>query len=91
MLKRPPFNPETWFPYVLGEDTMAQVRIYAAGGQLVRELDLGFQKAGAYLERDAAAYWDGQDSAGTPVSSGIYFYQLSAGDYSATRKMVIVK
>ena len=67
------------------------IRIYNANGQLVRQLDLGHQQAGSYLDRDEAAYWDGKDEIGQAVSSGVYFYQIKAGDFNAVRKMTIVK
>jgi len=86
-----PFNPETWLPYQLAAETTVLIRIYNANGQLVRQLDLGHQQAGSYLDRDEAAYWDGKDEIGQAVSSGVYFYQIKAGDFSAVRKMTIVK
>jgi len=86
-----PFNPETWLPYELAAETAVFIRIYNANGQLVRQLDLGHQQAGSYLDRDEAAYWDGKDEIGQAVSSGVYFYQIKAGDFNAVRKMTIVK
>ena len=86
-----PFNPETWLPYQLAESAAVTVRIYAANGSLVRMLALGLQPAGIYEGRSRAAYWDGRNALGEPVASGVYFYTLSAGDFSATRKMVIRK
>jgi len=86
-----PFNPETWLPYQLATDTTVTIRIYDVKGQLVRQLDLGSQKAGSYLDKGNAAYWDGKDQTGQAVSSGIYFYTLKAGDFHATRRMVILK
>ena len=47
--------------------------------------------AGNYVESDRAIYWDGKTVTGELVSSGTYFYQIGAGDYRATRKMVILK
>jgi hypothetical protein len=47
--------------------------------------------AGSYVAADQAAYWDGKTETGEAVSSGTYFYQLLAGDYTETRKMVILK
>ena len=38
-----------------------------------------------------AAYWDGRNAVGEPVSSGVYFYTLKAGEFAATRKMLIRK
>jgi len=86
-----PFNPETWIPYQLRESSEVVIRIYNVQGQLVRTLNLGHRKAGFYLGRVRAAYWDGLNSTGEKVASDIYFYQIKAGDFSATRKMVIVK
>jgi flagellar hook assembly protein FlgD len=86
-----PFNAETWLPYQLSDDSHALIRIYDVKGQILSILDLGPKKAGYYLSKSQAAYWDGKDAKGQAVSSGIYFYQLKIGDYSATRKMVIVK
>ena len=86
-----PFNPETWIPYQLSEPAEVTVTIYAANGAVVRMLDLGHRRAGSYESRHRAAYWDGRNAAGESVASGVYFYTLSAGDFSATRKMVIRK
>ncbi len=86
-----PFNPETWIPYQLAKAANVQVRIYAANGRIVRTLVLGHQEAGNYKSRSRAAYWDGKSSSGEPVASGIYFYTLSAGDFTATHKMQILK
>ena len=86
-----PFNPETWIPYQLSEPAEVTVTIYAANGAVVRMLDLGHRRAGSYASRSRAAYWDGRNAAGESVASGVYFYTLSAGDFSATRKMVIRK
>ena len=86
-----PFNPETWIPYQLSEPAEVTVTIYAANGAVVRMLDLGHRRSGSYESRSRAAYWDGRNAAGEPVASGVYFYTLSAGDFSATRKMVIWK
>ena len=86
-----PFNPETWMPYILAEDSSVTIRICTASGQLVRTLTLGHKKQGAYLFRTQAAYWDGNNDEGEAVGSGVYFYQLHAGDFSTTRKMVVAK
>ncbi len=86
-----PFNPETWIPYQLAEATEVTVHIYAASGALVRTLDLGHQPAGRYQEPSRAAYWNGENEIGAPVASGVYFYTLTAADFTATRKMVILK
>ena len=86
-----PFNPETWIPYHLSEPADVMLTIYAVDGKVVRTLDLGHQAAGFYTARSKAAYWDGRNTSGEMVASGVYFYQLTAGDFSATRRMVIVK
>ena len=86
-----PFNPETWIPYQLSEAAEVTVTIHSPDGKLVRTLELGQMPAGAYSDKDRAAYWDGRNAQGEPVASGVYFYTLTAGDFSATRKMVIRK
>ena len=86
-----PFNPETWIPYHLANDTDVSLFIYDINGALVRELDLGHQRAGYYTDRSRAAYWDGRNGLGEGVASGVYFYQFRAGDYLQMRKMVILK
>ena len=86
-----PFNPETWIPYHLSSDVDVRISIYDTKGVLVHRLDLGHQMAGYYTDRTKAAYWDGKNAFGERVASGVYFYQLSAGDHSATRKMLIRK
>ena len=86
-----PFNPETWIPYDLARDANVHLHIYSAKGESVRRLSLGFQTAGTYRTRARAAYWDGRNTAGESVVSGIYFYTLQAGQFKATRRMVIMK
>ncbi|MBI1925971.1 T9SS type A sorting domain-containing protein [Candidatus Poribacteria bacterium] len=86
-----PFNPETWIPYQLARDAAVQITIYDIKGSLVHRLELGHQQAGYYRGRDSAAYWDGRNEAGELVSSGVYFYQLRAGDFTAVKRMVIRK
>ena len=86
-----PFNPETWIPYQLAKSSNIQIFIYDVRGVLVRHLDLGHQRAGYYTEKTRATYWDGRDTVGERVASGIYFYQLQADNMSFLRKMVILK
>ena len=86
-----PFNPETWIPYRLAEDAFVTLTIYDQTGQVVRTIDVGHQIASVYESRSKAIYWDGRNGLGEQVASGVYFYHLSAGDYSATRKMLILK
>ena len=86
-----PFNPETWIPYQLATAADVTVTIYDLRGVRVRQLALGHQPAGVYQSRSRAAYWDGRNSFGEPVASGLYFYTLTAGDFTATRKLLIRK
>jgi len=86
-----PFNPETWIPYQLAKPADVTLRIYAASGVLIRTFTLGFQSAGLYRSPSRAVYWDGKNEIGEPVASGIYFYTLSAGQSTMTRRMVIRK
>ena len=86
-----PFNPETWFPYQLSRAADVTFAIYSVNGTLVRTLSLGHQAAGVYRSKSRAAYWDGRNAFGEPVASGIYFYTLTAGDFTATGKMLIRK
>ena len=86
-----PFNPETWIPYALAQDADVTLTIYDTNGEQIRRFGLGHQRAGHYTDRNRAVYFDGRNDAGETVSSGVYFYHLSASDYSQTRKMLILK
>ena len=86
-----PFNPETWLPYELAEPAHVTISIYDGKGRLTRQLDVGPKAAGSYLARESAAYWDGRDNFGEVVANGIYFYHIQAGEFRATRRMVVVK
>ena len=86
-----PFNPETWIPYQLAEAADVTLTLYAVDGTVVRQLVLGHQPIGIYQGKSRAAYWDGKNNLGEPVASGMYFYTLTAGDFTATRKMLIRK
>ncbi|MCG9132646.1 PD40 domain-containing protein [Candidatus Poribacteria bacterium] len=86
-----PFNPETWIPYQLAEPADVTVSIHSVAGKLVRTLTLGHHPAGIYQNRSRAVYWDGRNQLGEPVASGVYFYTLTAGEFTATRKMLIRK
>ena len=86
-----PFNPETWIPYRLAKDAFVTVTIYDQRGRVVRDIAVGHRIAAVYESRAKAIYWDGRTEFGERVASGIYFYTLTAGDYAATRKMVILK
>jgi hypothetical protein len=86
-----PFNPDTWMPYQLREDADVLIKIFDVSGKLVRTIHLGYKDAGFYVSRDKAAYWNGRNEQGETVGSGVYFYTLETGKFSATRKMMIVK
>ena len=86
-----PFNPETWIPYQLATPADVTLTIYSVEGALVRTLSLGHLSAGLYQSRSRAAYWDSRNMIGEPVASGLYFYTLTAGEFSATRKLLIRK
>ncbi len=86
-----PFNPETWIPYQLSEDSPVSVSIYDTTGKLIRTLSLGIQSAGFYNSRERAAYWDGKNTLGERVASGVYFYQLETPSFHQTRRLVILK
>ena len=86
-----PFNPETWIPYQLSKSTEVSIHIHNVAGHLIRTLDLGLKPTGSYMTPSTAAYWDGKNSVGERVASGIYFYTLQTPDFAATRRMVILK
>ena len=86
-----PFNPETWIPYQLATGGDIQISIYDINGMVVRSLDPGHQKAGYYVEKEEAAYWDGRSTTGERVSSGLYFYYLKTDGFSSVKRMTILK
>ena len=86
-----PFNPETWIPYQLETSAEVTLHIYDTTGGIVRTLNLGYKRQGFYMTRSTAAYWDGRNNMGEQVASGVYFYSLQTPEFSATRKMLILK
>ena len=86
-----PFNPETWFPYELDEDTVVTFEIHNSNGMMVRRLEIGMKGRGRYQDKNKAAYWDGRTELGEPVASGVYFYTMIAGEFIGSQKMVILK
>ena len=86
-----PFNPETWIPYDLAEAVSVTLTFYDVRGRVVRTLALGHRPAGAYRTKPRAAYWDGRNEQGERVASGIYFYTFTAGNFTATGKLVVRK
>jgi hypothetical protein len=81
-----PFNPETDIRYQIPESGNVQLVIYNVLGQKICTLVDGQREAGSYTVR-----WFGTDQSGRSLGSGIYFYRLQAGDFSETRKMVLMK
>ncbi|MBU0702204.1 T9SS type A sorting domain-containing protein [bacterium] len=86
-----PFNPECWIPFELSEKANVVIRIYNISGQLVKTLDLGELPAGAYTTQSRAAYWNGRNEAGDEIASGVYFYQMQAGNKVMTKRAVVLK
>ena len=86
-----PFNPETWIPFRLADKSDVTIEIFNSTGEMIRALSIGTLEAENYTTRSKAVYWDGQNDEGEHVTSGLYFYTLTAGDFSATRKMLILK
>jgi flagellar hook assembly protein FlgD len=67
------------------------ITIYNTGGQTVQTLDLGHQAAGVYRSKSHSAYWNGRNRLGEQAASGVYYYVLSANDFRATGKMLLLK
>ena len=81
-----PFNPSTTIRFGLSERMHVRLQIYDVSGRLVRTLVDGMRSEGEHFER-----WDGADSAGRTVASGVYFYRLDAGSFTETKKMVLLR
>jgi len=86
-----PFNPETWIPYRLSQDSPVIIYIFDFQGRKIRTLKIGYKLAGKYINRSSAAYWDGKNELGEPVPSGVYFYSINTNYFSETKKMTICK
>ena len=86
-----PFNPETWIPFQLHEDTHVRITIYDASGREIQKFDLGHQPAGYYKTRERAVYWDARNRMGERVASGTYFYRLETDDFVSMHRMVVLK
>ncbi|MFQ6032178.1 MAG: FlgD immunoglobulin-like domain containing protein, partial [Candidatus Zixiibacteriota bacterium] len=80
-----PFNPYTNLSFTLPHASFYSMKIYNVAGQLVRSYE-GMGTAGTNV-----ITWDGKDNAGNDVSSGVYFFKVAAGPYTATNKMVLMK
>lgn len=81
-----PFNPETTISFSVKDKGHVKVNIYNVKGQLVKTLVNDNMNAGKHT-----IVWNGRDNAGKAVSSGVYFYKMSAGKYSSTKKMIMMK
>ena len=86
-----PFNPETRIPYQLMHPAEVTLEVYDLNGQTVRTLAAGYQPAGVYRNRERATYWDGRNQQREIVANGVYYCTLNAGNFSATRKMIVGK
>jgi hypothetical protein len=86
-----PFNPDTWIPFELADRADVSISIYNLRGQLIHHIYLGNLPAGKYIDLSKAAYWDGRNENGEKAASGVYFYRLRVNDFTAIRKMAIVK
>jgi hypothetical protein len=86
-----PCKSETWIPYLLSSESEVHISIYNSNGEIVRKFDLGAKVSGHYVDKSSAVYWDCRNESGEMVSSGIYFYELRAGKYISTKKMVVTQ
>ncbi len=81
-----PFNPQTAIQYSLAEPCWVMLDVYDVSGKLITSLVDDHREAGSHI-----AHWKGKNAEGRPVSSGIYFYRIRAGDYEQVRKMVLLR
>jgi hypothetical protein len=81
-----PFNPQTNFKFSLPQASHVKIDIFNILGQRIKTLVDEDMKAGVYL-----VDWDGKDEKGVEISSGVYFYRVTAGDFSDIRKMIFMK
>ena len=78
-------------PYRLAKDAFVTLTIYDMTGKVVRTIKVGYRPATAYESKEKAIHWDGHNENGERVANGIYFYHLTADNFTATRKMAILK
>jgi plastocyanin len=81
-----PFNPTTTIRYTLPERSTVELAVFGVDGKLVRVLESGAKPMGTF-----EAKWDGHDTSGRAVASGVYYYRLKAGSFTETKKMVLMK
>jgi len=81
-----PFNPETTIEYVVAQGAHVELAVYNILGDKIKTLVSGYQAAGSYIVK-----WQADTDNGSTVASGVYFYKLTAGDYTDTKKMTLLK
>ncbi|MDD2331703.1 MAG: T9SS type A sorting domain-containing protein, partial [Candidatus Cloacimonetes bacterium] len=81
-----PFNPQTNIRYSLKDAGQVQIEIFNLKGQKIRSFSNNHATAGFYSQM-----WDGKDTQGQVVGSGIYFYRMTSGKYSSTKKVMMMK
>jgi hypothetical protein len=81
-----PFNPETTIAFSLSNMENVEINVYNVRGQLVRRLVSGEHAAGRH-----SVVWNGRDDSNRQVSSGVYFYKMKAGEFTAIQKMLLMK
>jgi hypothetical protein len=81
-----PFNAETRIRFSLPRSAFVTIEVYNTLGQRVRTL-VGEQLSAGYKE----VTWDGKDEGGQGVSSGVYFYRIKTGDFTESKRMILVK
>jgi hypothetical protein len=86
-----PFNPETWIPFQISDASTVKLSIFDVTGHQIRRIETGYRQAGIYRNQSDAIYWDGRNKIGEPATSGVYFYTLQTDNFSATRKMIVLK
>jgi hypothetical protein len=84
-----PCNPGTWLPFSLSDGGEVNIAIYDIRGRMVRRLELGYKTPGLYVNSEKSVYWDGNNESGEKVASGVYFYHIRSGKFSAVRRMLV--
>ena len=81
-----PFNPVTNLDYEIPEDAMVNITVFDMMGKVVRTLVNGQQSAGY-----KTLQWNATSNSGQSISAGLYIYTIQAGEFSQTRKMILLK
>jgi hypothetical protein len=81
-----PFNPSTTIEYSIADDSPVSMAIYNINGQLIRTLVREFQRNGTY-----SVIWDGKNSDGRSVESGVYFCRIVAGSFKQSKKLILLR